>query len=250
MRQAGYFQALGLTPHWFAHIVSNVIDNPRHYMQELHEIFGVDDSASELCNSFPRWSNLHLFIAEVFESVIHEPTEEGLDTLRAFLELIEAPEDWFDDLEEEGPGEIVLTELYDNGRKRLVEEVFHILFRDVRLLARFNAIVAYYISNFGNNLEIDDERFAETGTLSREYIPTFVRDAIYFRDGGECRTCKKSIDRVLSPEARERFDHIVPLASGGANDITNIQLLCESCNSTKRARPEEVSDLYPRTYRL
>ncbi|MGW5524838.1 HNH endonuclease [Gordonia sp. NPDC003950] len=33
--------------------------------------------------------------------------------------------------------------------------------------------------------------------------------------------------------AKEHFDHVVPLAHGGLNDITNIQLLCQSCNLTK-----------------
>ena len=250
MKRSGYFEALGLTPYWFAHVVSNVVDDPQGYLRELHDIFVEDGSATSLCNAFPRWSNLHFFIAAIFESVVHEPTEEGSAIFRAFLELMDAPKDWFDDIDEEGPGEIVLTELYEKGRDRLVEEVFHIVFRDVSLLARFNAIVANYISDFGEDIGNDDERFAKRGTLRRVTVPSYVRDAIYFRDGGECRTCKKPIDRVLSPEARERYDHIVPLAQGGANDITNIQLLCEACNAAKSARPETVSGLYPRVYGL
>ena len=250
MRRSGYFEALGLTPYWFAHVVSNVVDDPQAYLRELHDIFAENESANALCNAFPRWSNLHYFIAEIFESIIHEPTDEGSATFRAFLELMNAPKDWFEDIAEEGPGEIVLTELYENGRDRLVEEVFHIAFRDVSLLARFNAIAAYYICDFGEDIGNGDERFTNKGTLRRVAIPSYVRDAIYFRDGGECRSCKKSIDRVLSPEARERYDHIVPLAQGGANDITNIQLLCEACNAAKSSRLDPVSTLYPRLYQL
>ena len=44
----------------------------------------------------------------------------------------------------------------------------------------------------------------------------------------------------------ERYDHIVPLASHGANDVTNLQLLCEECNLKKSARSEPVSSLYLR----
>lgn len=252
MRRSGYFEALGLTPYWFAHIISNVVEEPLAYMRNMHDIFAENGRAGTLCNAFPRWSNLHFFISEVFESVIHEPTEEGSATFRAFLELIDAPKDWFEVIEEEGPGEIVLTELYEKGHERLVEEVFHILFRDVVLLSRFNFIVSNYISDLGEELkdQKEDERFTKRGTLRRVAVPSYVRDAIYFRDGGECRACKKPIDRNLSPEARERYDHIVPLAQGGANDITNIQLLCEVCNSSKSSQLETVSRLYPRLYRL
>jgi 5-methylcytosine-specific restriction endonuclease McrA len=42
--------------------------------------------------------------------------------------------------------------------------------------------------------------------------------------------CRASI------EAGYEIDHIVPLALGGANDISNIQLLCMPCNRSKGAK--------------
>jgi len=250
MRSKGYYEALGLTPYWFAHVIDNVVDEPRNYMRGLHDILGEDGRATNLCDPFPKWSNLHMFISAIFESIIHEPTEEGIGTFRMFLELIGAPKDWLEDIEDEGPGEIVFSELYDEGRDRVVEEIFHILFRDVVFLERFNSIVAYYISDFGSDTEGTDDRFTVKGNLRRVAVPRFVQDAIYFRDGGECRSCKKAIDRVLSPKARERYDHIIPLAQSGANDITNMQLLCESCNSTKGSKLTKVSSHFPRIYQL
>jgi hypothetical protein len=250
MKKSGYFEALGLTPYWFAHVIANVVAEPRAYLRNLHDILSEDGRATELCNAFPRWSNLHQFISDIFESIIHEPTDDGRATLRKFLELIKAPEDWFADIDEDGPGEITLTEVYASGRNRMVEEVFHILFRDIAFLARFNELVASFISDYAEDLELEDGRFTKFGRLRRVYVPSVIRDAIYFRDQGECRNCKKDIDRTLSPEARERYDHIVPLAKGGANDVSNIQLLCENCNSSKGAKAIAVSKLYYRSYPL
>ena len=250
MRKAGYYNALGLTPYWFAHVITNIVKDPFAYLRGLHELFSEDGHATSLCNAFPRWSNLHDFIAEIFTSIIHEDTKEGQDILRDFLVLIEAPPDWLEEIHDEGLGEIILTEQYESGVDRLVEEVFHILFRDVGFLAEFNILTATYISEYAGLFADQDDRFTKGGKLKRVTVPGFVRDAIYFRDGGECRSCKKSIDRLLTPESKEQYDHIIPLAKGGANDISNIQLLCNQCNAIKGPRTDAVSKLYPRVYDL
>ncbi|WP_394803607.1 HNH endonuclease [Niabella hibiscisoli] len=36
----------------------------------------------------------------------------------------------------------------------------------------------------------------------------------------------------------------MPLAQGGLNDVANIQLLCDSCNTSKGARSIVTSELY------
>jgi 5-methylcytosine-specific restriction endonuclease McrA len=46
------------------------------------------------------------------------------------------------------------------------------------------------------------------------------------------------------------FDHIVPLALGGLNDVTNLQLLCKGCNGTKGGRRRAASNHYRRWYKL
>ena len=45
--------------------------------------------------------------------------------------------------------------------------------------------------------------------------------------GYKCLACKE--------ETTLTIDHIVPLSKGGSNYISNIQPLCQPCNSTKRA---------------
>lgn len=44
--------------------------------------------------------------------------------------------------------------------------------------------------------------------------------------GGKCANCGKG--------GKLTIDHITPLASGGSNKLTNLRLLCPSCNQAKR----------------
>ena len=59
----------------------------------------------------------------------------------------------------------------------------------------------------------------------RAAIPKAVRHSVWQRDGGVCVECG-------SKEALE-YDHLIPIAMGGANTERNLQLLCESCNRRK-----------------
>lgn len=62
----------------------------------------------------------------------------------------------------------------------------------------------------------------------RERVPDAIRMFVWQRDGGSCVECN----------SRERleFDHIIPVAEGGATTERNLQLLCEVCNRKKGRR--------------
>ena len=62
---------------------------------------------------------------------------------------------------------------------------------------------------------------------AREAIPTRVRHEVWRRDGGACVEC--------GSRERLEYDHIVPVARGGANSARNIELRCQRCNRRKGA---------------
>ncbi len=59
-------------------------------------------------------------------------------------------------------------------------------------------------------------------------IPPEVKKYVFQRDKYQCQSCgKTTIETNLS------IDHIIPLARGGQNDISNLQTLCLNCNQQK-----------------
>ncbi|MBR8827967.1 MAG: HNH endonuclease [Gomphosphaeria aponina SAG 52.96 = DSM 107014] len=61
----------------------------------------------------------------------------------------------------------------------------------------------------------------------RILIPPEVRKYVYERDKYQCQSCGKR-------EKQLNIDHIIPLAKGGTNDISNLQTLCWQCNQQKK----------------
>lgn len=61
----------------------------------------------------------------------------------------------------------------------------------------------------------------------RDPIPREVRRAVFERDGGKCAQCGSNFDL--------QYDHVLPVALGGATTAENLQLLCGNCNREKGA---------------
>lgn len=96
------------------------------------------------------------------------------------------------------------------------EDVFALAFereqRTARRLERAHAVVA---------AEALPER------PRRAPIPQDVRRAVFDRDGGCCVECGATFDL--------QYDHVIPVALGGASTAENLQLLCAPCNQRKGA---------------
>jgi 5-methylcytosine-specific restriction endonuclease McrA len=65
----------------------------------------------------------------------------------------------------------------------------------------------------------------EAGLASRAPIPPEVARAVLERDGRRCVQCDSTEEL--------QFDHILPVALGGATSIENLQILCADCNCAK-----------------
>jgi 5-methylcytosine-specific restriction endonuclease McrA len=68
----------------------------------------------------------------------------------------------------------------------------------------------------------------------------FSRINIFTRDGFRCQYCRAKL--VMS---RLTFDHVIPRASGGRTEWSNIVTACRPCNSRKRNRTPDESGMFP-----
>jgi 5-methylcytosine-specific restriction enzyme A len=60
-------------------------------------------------------------------------------------------------------------------------------------------------------------------------IPDSVRKYVFERNNYQCQSCGQTFG-----ETKLSIDHIIPLAQGGSNDISNLQTLCLTCNQKKK----------------
>lgn len=193
-----------------------------------------------------RPSTLPVNEALSYYEIEHTSFEDWLkECNKIFLDATEDDvSDYYSDLRLEGP--------YDALLERAVHEVFFVLFQNRRLLLLFNDMMARQVEDSDMDELPDEDRryFTSLGVLKRVAIPSWVKRAVFFRDRGLCVICHRDLSGVLNISNTENFDHIVPLAQGGLNDVSNIQLLCQECNLKKLHHAASTSDFYEAWYPL
>lgn len=60
------------------------------------------------------------------------------------------------------------------------------------------------------------------------FIRRILSQIIFLRDGKVCARCGATDDLTI--------DHIIPIIKGGSDEVTNLQVLCRKCNSSKGAK--------------
>ena len=232
------------------------------------EDFMGDMACSRLLNNFPKFTPLHEYIEEVVTDVIWEERDADEEELLDENNIRWGKRLWVDHLlHAHGFQESYLDWARNNGADRTVEnylsylqskdilpalsdrvakEAFHVLFSNRKVLKNFGKRAAHYVLETAPSFYPD--RFTDSGRLGRVTIPQWAKNAVFHRDKGICVKCKADLTRLINQQNALHYDHVIPLAKGGMNDVTNLQLLCESCNAAKSHQLVPHSTVYESWY--
>lgn len=89
----------------------------------------------------------------------------------------------------------------------------------------YHSMLSFYKEAYKNGVKYKNFLDNEPRRIAQRYInKKEVREFIFNRD--KVCLCCGSIEKLS-------IDHIVPIIKNGANDLSNLQLLCKRCNSRK-----------------
>ncbi|HOI57014.1 MAG TPA: HNH endonuclease signature motif containing protein [Phycisphaerae bacterium] len=270
--------------YYICNVVSNVLNDPMPYIRRLHDFFGdgrtaglvapfrkfsalheflwfvADDLMWDAADEFDlakrqqdlaRFPSSHL---PEFDKSKWLPVEAALAHYAiqypSFEQWLLERGSTFGDADENDVSDYMddfgLDQAHEDLLTKMVEEAFFLLFMNRAVLVSFNELAATHVQEIDPQEEEEPtaQWFARSGVLKRVSPPSWAKRAVYFRDRGHCVLCRKDLTDLLSLDATKNFDHVVPLARGGLNDVSNLQLICGSCNLQKSDGESVTSDLY------
>jgi hypothetical protein len=261
--------------YYYANIVHNVLSEPGEYLRSLID-WHVNSQSRLFSAPFEKWSVLHDFCRFVIRALLDErisrkeadsfarrPNAElQIDqALRFHGFAVDGFRDWLHEQQVDLAGltedhiadyhvELSVSGPLEDLLEQLSQEVFFIIFANRLLLANLHDYISGVLSRVSCE-DVDEEiapRFTKAGRLRRCRVPKWAKSAVYFRDRGRCARCLADLTGLVASQNDQNFDHIVPLALGGMNDVTNLQLLCGACNRRKSATPQVPLTRYEAWY--
>ena len=260
--------------YYYVNVIDNVLTDVEPYLRSLND-WHEDREGSLLLPPFPKWSRLHDLSEFIIRSLAYEQIDDleidgvaekdrdlwvdealrhhgfKVPGFRAWLsetnvQLKDVNEDhandYYADLLESGE----LADLFEH----LANEVFLVAFANRSLLANLN----HYASMALSHIDIDSVDpiyqgyLKGPGVLKRFTPPEWAKRAVFYRDRGRCVSCNCDLTGLVSLQSDDHFDHIIPLSQNGLNDVTNLQLLCATCNLQKSDALVGTWNKYERWY--
>jgi 5-methylcytosine-specific restriction protein A len=81
-----------------------------------------------------------------------------------------------------------------------------------------------------------DERAARQ-KIQRRSLSRRKQNAVFARDGFKCMECRDEPGVEML-----HIDHVVPVSAGGSDDLTNLRVLCATCNLRKANKIVAIAD--------
>ncbi|WP_320019937.1 HNH endonuclease signature motif containing protein [Labilibaculum manganireducens] len=259
--------------YYFTNICDSVIEDTFPYVTTLNDFWG-DGKFAYFLKPFQKYSVLHQYIDFCIDRLIYE-ANKGLGELS--IEQLKTKEFWInealnyhkiehetfsdwlvsandthnhpEDLLSEYFFDIEMSDAFSMLKYQMVEEAFYVLFLNRKFLQAFNLEMAEMF-NVEHIEDFNEESIylKKNETLKRTRIPKWAERAVFYRDRGKCTACNKDLTGLFNISNKYHIDHIIPLSANGLNDVSNLQLLCETCNTSKGGKIWATSTNYEKWY--
>jgi hypothetical protein len=260
--------------YYFADICDSVMENTFDYVNTLNGFWG-DGRMNKFIKPFQKFSILHIYIEFCIDRLIYESDRDNTDleieqlqnkkfwinetldyhkiehiSIWEWYQTENRESDFVDDLIVEYLQFIEFSDFFDSLKIQMIEETFFILFLNRKFLRAFNLNLSEILKiQESEDFEDSDLRLLSSKfKLLRKNIPSWAKKAVFYRDRGKCTYCNKDLTGIINISNKLHIDHIVSLNEHGFNDVSNLQLLCESCNTSKGSRHNKISKKYEKWY--